>query len=106
VSGAGYDFVGAPWRGGLQQSTFCMVRRKSMITMGSPYFVWINANEIISSWYLLGAVCVTPPHLRGELDLVELLYARTWGGIRTQQVLWHPYARLHLESFGIRTQQD
>jgi hypothetical protein len=32
-----------------------------MITMGSPYFVWINANEIISSWYLLGAVCVAPP---------------------------------------------
>jgi hypothetical protein len=32
-----------------------------MITTGSPYFVWINANEIISSWYLLGAVCVTPP---------------------------------------------
>jgi hypothetical protein len=29
--------------------------------MGSPYFVWINANEIISAWYLLGAVCVTPP---------------------------------------------
>jgi hypothetical protein len=32
-----------------------------MITMGSPYFVWINTNEMISSWYLLGAVCVTPP---------------------------------------------
>jgi hypothetical protein len=32
-----------------------------MITMGSPYFVWINAYEIISSWYLLGAGCVTPP---------------------------------------------
>jgi hypothetical protein len=31
-----------------------------MITMGSPYFVWINTNEIISSWYLLDAVCVTP----------------------------------------------
>jgi hypothetical protein len=29
--------------------------------MGSPYFVWINANEIISSWYLLDAVCVNPP---------------------------------------------
>jgi hypothetical protein len=24
------------------QTTFCMVRRKYMITMGSPYFVWIN----------------------------------------------------------------
>jgi hypothetical protein len=47
--------------GGLKQSTFCMVHRKSMITMGSPYFVWLNTNEIISSWYLLGAVCVTPP---------------------------------------------
>jgi hypothetical protein len=32
-----------------------------MITMGSPYFVWINTNGIISSWYLLDAVCVTPP---------------------------------------------
>jgi hypothetical protein len=31
-----------------------------MITMGSPYFVWINTNEIISSRYLLGAVCVAP----------------------------------------------
>jgi hypothetical protein len=29
--------------------------------MGSPYFVWISTNEIISSWYLLGAVCVAPP---------------------------------------------
>jgi hypothetical protein len=38
-----------------------MARRKTMITMGSPYFAWINANEIISPWYLLGAVCVTPP---------------------------------------------
>jgi hypothetical protein len=28
--------------------------------MGSPYFVWINTNEIISSWYLLGAVCDPP----------------------------------------------
>jgi hypothetical protein len=46
--------------GGLKQSTFCMVRRKTMITMGSPYFVLINANETISSWYLLGAVCVAP----------------------------------------------
>jgi hypothetical protein len=47
--------------GGVKQSTFCMARRKSMITMGSPYFVWINTNEIISSWCLLDAVCVTPP---------------------------------------------
>jgi hypothetical protein len=31
-----------------------------MITIGSPYFVWINTNEIISSWYLLDAVCVAP----------------------------------------------
>jgi hypothetical protein len=31
-----------------------------MITMGSPYFVWINANGIISSWHLLGAGCVAP----------------------------------------------
>jgi hypothetical protein len=48
-------------REGVKQSTFCMARRKSMITMGSPYFVWINTNEMISSWYLLGAVCVAPP---------------------------------------------
>jgi hypothetical protein len=27
-------------------------------TLGSPYFVWINTNAIISSWYLLDAVCV------------------------------------------------
>ena len=33
-----------------------------MITMGSPYFVWINTNEIILSWCLLDAVCVTPPY--------------------------------------------
>jgi hypothetical protein len=46
--------------GGLKQSTFCMARRKTMITMGSPYFVWINTNDIISSRYLLGAVCVPP----------------------------------------------
>jgi hypothetical protein len=48
-------------QGGFSQSAFCMARRKTMITMGSPYFVWINANEIISSWYLLGAACVAPP---------------------------------------------
>jgi hypothetical protein len=29
--------------------------------MDPPYFVWINTNEIFSSWYLLGAVCVPPP---------------------------------------------
>jgi hypothetical protein len=46
---------------GVKQSVFCMAHRKTMITMGSPYVVWINANEIISSWYLLGAVCVNPP---------------------------------------------
>jgi hypothetical protein len=46
---------------GVKQSAFCMARRNTMITMGYPDFVWINANEIISSWYLLGAVCVAPP---------------------------------------------
>jgi hypothetical protein len=39
-----------------------------MITMGSPYFVWKNTNEITSSWYLLGAVCVAPPLPELELD--------------------------------------
>jgi hypothetical protein len=56
----GYGGGFAMFGGGLKQSTFCMARRKTMITMGSPDFVWINTNEIISSWYLLGAVCVTP----------------------------------------------
>ena len=46
---------------GVNQSAFCMARRNTMITMGYPDFVWINANEIISSWYLLGAACVPPP---------------------------------------------
>jgi hypothetical protein len=56
-----------------------------MITMGSSYFVWINANEIISSWYLLGAVCVAPP--RWLLQAIEeeavMLVA---GGAATIQV--------------------
>jgi hypothetical protein len=47
--------------GGLRQSACCMARRKTLITMGAPYFVWTNANEIISSWYVLGAGCVAPP---------------------------------------------
>jgi hypothetical protein len=46
--------------GGVKQSTFCMARRKTMITMGSLYFIWIDANVIISSWDLRGAVCVAP----------------------------------------------
>jgi hypothetical protein len=53
------------WRrrkGGSNKVFFCMARRKTMITMGSPYFVWINANKLIPSWYLLGAVCVPPPY--------------------------------------------
>jgi hypothetical protein len=74
------SYVERSYRGGLKQSTVCMARRKTMITMDSPYFVWINANEIISSWYLLGAVCVAPPvivragragehrHARGRAD--------------------------------------
>jgi hypothetical protein len=52
--------LGPGGAGGVKQSTFCMAHRKTMITMGSPYFVWINTNGIISSWCLLGAVCVTP----------------------------------------------
>jgi hypothetical protein len=48
-------------RGGGQTSYFLYGAPKTMITMGSPDFVWINANEIISSWYSLGAVCVAPP---------------------------------------------
>jgi hypothetical protein len=51
--------------GALKQSAFCMARRKTMITMGSPYFVWKNANEIISSWFLFGAGCVAPPAAPG-----------------------------------------
>ena len=46
---------------GVQTKYFLHGAPKTMITMGSPYFVWINTNEIISSWYLLGAVCVPPP---------------------------------------------
>jgi hypothetical protein len=43
-----------------------------MITMGSPYFVWISADEIISSWYLLGAACVPhPPPLLNRLAQVR-----------------------------------
>jgi hypothetical protein len=53
--------LGPRGQGGVKQSTFCMARRKSMITMGSPDFVWINTNGIISSWYLLDVVCVAPP---------------------------------------------
>jgi hypothetical protein len=61
--------------GGVKQSTFCIARRKTMITMGSPDFVWINANEIISSWYLRGAACVSPPyrdHLQQLPDRLDL----------------------------------
>jgi hypothetical protein len=29
--------------------------------MGSPNFVWVNPNKIISSWCSRGAVCVPPP---------------------------------------------
>jgi hypothetical protein len=67
--------------GGLKQSTFCMARRKTMITMGSPYFVWINTNEIISPWYLLGAVCVAcPSPSAGECQICD-----DWTAITT----WH-----------------
>jgi hypothetical protein len=82
--------------GGVKQSTFCMVHRKTMITMGSPYFVWINANEIISSWYLLGAVCVTPPakvkvppgasNLSGEGGSFTVELPAAAGGLREHMV--------------------
>jgi hypothetical protein len=65
--------------GGAKQSTFCMARRKTMITIGSPYFVWINTNEIISSfepWYLLGAVCDPPTRCSSARPT-------TWGSLRT-----------------------
>jgi hypothetical protein len=42
-----------------------------MITMGSPYFVLINANEIIPSWYLLGAVLCGPPRQVTERRLAD-----------------------------------
>jgi hypothetical protein len=71
--------------GGLKQSTFCMVHRKPMITMGSPYFVWINTNGIISSWYLLGAGCVAPPKVLGRRK--HLLQQQSIGG--------------HLEAMGV-----
>jgi hypothetical protein len=63
---------------GLKQRTFCMAHRKTMITMGSPYSVWINANEIISSWYLLGAVCVTPPPPWRGVGALFLSWMSSW----------------------------
>jgi hypothetical protein len=52
-----------------------MVHRKTMITMGSPDFVWINTNEIISSWYLLGAVCVAAPtSVRLQLSTISAIH--------------------------------
>jgi hypothetical protein len=48
-------------QGGATQSTFCIAHRETMVTIDPPDFVWINTNEIISSWYLLDAVCVVPP---------------------------------------------
>ena len=51
-----------------------------MITMGSPYFVWKNTNEIILSWYLLDAVCVTPPG-RVEKQAREYLSMRKDTGV-------------------------
>jgi hypothetical protein len=51
-----------------------------MITMGSPYFVWINTNEIISSWYLLGAVCVAPLQRCAEEILWEVRDDGVLGG--------------------------
>jgi hypothetical protein len=53
--------AGARAAGGVKQSTFCMARRKTMITMGSPYFVWKNTNEIILLRFLRDSVCVAPP---------------------------------------------
>jgi hypothetical protein len=50
-----------------------MAHRKTMITMGSPYFVWINTNEILSLWYLLGVACVGPPGQVKASGLVEAL---------------------------------
>jgi hypothetical protein len=48
-----------PGRGGVKQTTFCMVHRKTMITMGSPYSVWIHADEIISCMvFTRRGVCV------------------------------------------------
>jgi hypothetical protein len=55
--------------GGVKQGTFCMARRNTMIAMGSPYFVWINTNEIISSWYLLGVVCVARPRMAQTMQV-------------------------------------
>jgi hypothetical protein len=58
-----------------------MVRRKTMITMGSPYFVWINATQC--------GVCDPPPLLRAQsagglhAALVGAAHAASklqWGG--------------------------
>jgi hypothetical protein len=54
----------APPEGGSNKVLFVWRAEKTMITMDSPDFVWINTNEIVSSWYLLGAVCVAPPTSR------------------------------------------
>jgi hypothetical protein len=80
---------GACSTGGVKQSTFCMAHRKTMITMGSPYFVWINTNEIISSWYSLGAVCVNPPSTR-------LRQPQRGGVVREELVQRAHAALLHL----------
>jgi hypothetical protein len=64
-SGSVEQQLGAKVRG-VKQRTFCMARRQTMITMGSPYFVWKNAYEIISSLCLLGAVCAPPPPPRSS----------------------------------------
>jgi hypothetical protein len=47
-----------------------------MITMGPPYFVWINTSTIILSWYLLDAVCVTPPPSSHEWRTAALEWMR------------------------------
>jgi hypothetical protein len=98
--------------GGVKQSTFCMARQKIMITMGSPYFVLINANEMISSWYLLGAGCVTPPpptadqvRLKRALQKLKTLNALGVGMASAMRQLPDAGAlQVHTSRFGQPTQ--
>jgi hypothetical protein len=90
---------------GAQTSTFCMAHRKTMITMGSPYVVWINTNRIVSSWYLRGAGCVTPPPPSHRHDgyVGELRTAMDAAGFQATQgaVDWYGLGYPHATGVGL-----